>query len=99
MFFEISEIPFLYSFGYDVFLNEMVTLAGGTNIFENKLGWITVGEESVIELDPEITTLVFLLSIVLSGLCSGESAPTWLQPIQQVVRDNGFHSNSLTPYI
>ncbi len=53
VFFEISEIPYLYSFGEGVFINEMLTLAGGENIFATEKEWFSIGEESIVELNPQ----------------------------------------------
>ncbi len=54
VYFEISGAPYLYSFGDNTYLNEMITLAGGKNIFINEDSWISPSEEGVIELNPDI---------------------------------------------
>lgn len=51
VFFEIS---FPYSLGSDTFLNEMIEILGGANIFADQAGWITVSDEAVIAAAPEI---------------------------------------------
>ncbi|HIQ62125.1 MAG: ABC transporter substrate-binding protein [Christensenellales bacterium] len=54
VYFEISPAPYLYSFGTGTFLNEMIALLGGVNIFADQTGWLSVSEEAVIAADPEI---------------------------------------------
>ncbi|MCL1964824.1 MAG: ABC transporter substrate-binding protein [Firmicutes bacterium] len=54
VYFEIGSMPALYSFGSDTFLDEMITLLGGRNIFGDKQGWLSVADESVIALSPAI---------------------------------------------
>lgn len=51
VFFEIS---FPYTFGSGTFLNEMIELLGGINIFAEETSWITVSDEAVIAAAPEI---------------------------------------------
>lgn len=51
VFFEIS---FPYSLGSGTFLNEMIEILGGVNIFADQEGWITVSDEAVIAAAPEI---------------------------------------------
>lgn len=48
------EIDAGYSFGRDTFINEILETAGGVNIFEDKTGWLAVGSESVISLNPDV---------------------------------------------
>ena len=54
VYFEISPAPYLYSFGSGTFLNEMIELLGGKNIFVDQEGWISVSDEAVIAAAPEI---------------------------------------------
>ncbi len=54
VYFEISQAPYIYSFGSDTFLNELLMLSGGTNIFQNLDGWISPNEESIINANPQI---------------------------------------------
>lgn len=54
VYFEISPAPYLYSFGSGTFLNEMIELLGGKNIFVDQEGWISVSDEAVIAAQPEI---------------------------------------------
>lgn len=53
-YFEISQAPYLYSFGKNTFLNEMVEICGGENIFNNLDGWIAPSEEAIINENPQI---------------------------------------------
>ena len=51
---EISQAPYLYSFGRSTYLNEIIELSGGENIFGNLEGWISPSEESIIKANPQI---------------------------------------------
>jgi iron complex transport system substrate-binding protein len=48
------EIDFPYTFGSGTFLNEMIELLGGRNIFADQTSWISVSEEAIIAAAPEI---------------------------------------------
>lgn len=54
VYFEISAAPWLYSFGNETFLDEIITLCGGKNIYANENGWISNSEESVFAANPEV---------------------------------------------
>jgi len=54
VYFEISPAPWMFSFGSGTFLNEMIELAGATNIFADQEGWIPVSEEVLLELNPDV---------------------------------------------
>lgn len=54
VYFEISPAPYLYSFGSGTFLNEMIELLGGVNVFADQEGYISVSDEAVIAADPQI---------------------------------------------
>ena len=54
VFFEISPAPWIISFGYDTFLNEMIELVGATNIFGDQAGWFSVSAEDLLMLNPDV---------------------------------------------
>lgn len=54
VYFEVGSAPSLYSFGADTFLNEMIELIGGKNIFADQNSWLSVSEESVIAANPAV---------------------------------------------
>lgn len=54
VYFEIFQAPYLYSFGRSTYLNEIIELSGGENIFGNLEGWISPSEESIIKANPQI---------------------------------------------
>lgn len=54
VYFEISPAPYLYTFGTDTFLHEMLELAGGNNVFSSEQGWFAPSEEAILMADPEI---------------------------------------------
>lgn len=52
--FEITVSPVIYSFGNNVFLNEMLSIIGAKNVFEDQEGWISVTEEAAISANPDV---------------------------------------------
>ncbi len=62
VYFELSPAPNLYSFGSGVYLDELITLAGGTNILSSYKGWMAVGGETVAARNPDVilTNVSFL---------------------------------------
>ena len=54
IYFEISQAPYIYSFGKDTFINEILEICGGENIFSDLSGWIAPNSESIIEKNPQI---------------------------------------------
>ena len=51
---EISALPNLYSFGSNVYLDDIINIIGAKNIFSNRNEWISVSEEDVVYLNPDI---------------------------------------------
>lgn len=51
---EIGSSPALYSFGSGVYLDELITAAGGLNIFSDMHGWLAINAEQVLERNPQI---------------------------------------------
>ncbi len=54
VYFEISAAPYIYSIGNDTFINEIIEISGGKNIFGDLKGWISPNSESIIEKNPKI---------------------------------------------
>ncbi|TXJ47056.1 ABC transporter substrate-binding protein [Brachyspira pilosicoli] len=54
VYFEISSLPNLYSFGSNVYLDDIINIIGAKNIFSNRNEWISVSEEEVVYLNPDI---------------------------------------------
>lgn len=54
VYFEISPAPYLYSFGQNVFLQEMLEIIGADNIFADQEGWLPVSAENVIDANPDV---------------------------------------------
>lgn len=54
VYFEISPAPWMFSFGTETFLNEMIELVGATNIFADQVGWIPVTDEVLLEANPDV---------------------------------------------
>lgn len=54
VYFEISPFPSMYTFGKDVFMNEMLEIAGVENIFNDKSGWLIPSLEVIARRNPDI---------------------------------------------
>ncbi|MCL2202435.1 MAG: ABC transporter substrate-binding protein [Defluviitaleaceae bacterium] len=54
VYFEVSPAPWMFSFGTETFLNEMIELVGATNIFAGQVGWIPVTDEVLLEANPDV---------------------------------------------
>lgn len=54
VYFEIGAAPYLYSCGGDTFIDEMITVCGGVNIYAGETGWLSNSEESVIAAAPDV---------------------------------------------
>ena len=52
--FEISELPYIYSFGTGTFLDEMITVIGAENVFADQKGWLPVSEETALAKNPDV---------------------------------------------
>ena len=61
IYFEIAALPNLYTFGTNVYLDDMINIIGAVNIFSNRNSWITTTEENVIFSETIIFSLVFVL--------------------------------------
>ncbi len=54
VYFEVSPAPNCYSTGSGTYLDELIALAGGINIFSTQQDWIAVTEESIVTAAPEV---------------------------------------------
>ncbi|MDR1804242.1 MAG: ABC transporter substrate-binding protein [Treponema sp.] len=54
VYFEISGPPFMYSFGRGNYLNEMIEIAGGRNIFDDQNSWFSPSAEEIITRNPDV---------------------------------------------
>lgn len=52
--FEISALPYIYSFGTGTFLDEMITLLGAENVLADQISWIAVTEEAAVAANPDV---------------------------------------------
>jgi len=75
VYFEISPAPWTVSFGTGTFLNEMMEIVGATNVFADQEGWISVSDEILLELNPDII------------LTSTDFIPN---PIEEIMERPGF---------
>jgi len=54
VYFEISAAPDMMSFGKDSFINDMISVIGARNIFENENWLVTPGAEAIIDRNPDV---------------------------------------------
>ena len=54
VYFELYPAPWMVSFGTGTFLHEMIELVGATNIFEDEQGWVSVSDEYLLLLNPDV---------------------------------------------
>lgn len=55
VYFEISPAPYMYSTGDETYLNQMISIAGGENVFaDDQTSWISVTDEMVIAANPDV---------------------------------------------
>ena len=54
VYFELSPPPWLVSFGTGTFLHEMLEIVGAVNIFADQEGWVSISEEVLLELNPDV---------------------------------------------
>jgi len=54
LYFEISAAPSMMTFGKDSFINDMITVIGARNIFENDNWLVSPGAEAIIERNPDV---------------------------------------------
>ena len=54
VYFEVSAIPSMVSFGQGTYLNEMIEISGGKNIFADQKGWFSPSAEEIVNRDPEV---------------------------------------------
>ena len=54
VFLEIDSPPHLFTVAEGTFLNEMINIAGGINIFGDESGWLSITEEAVIAANPQV---------------------------------------------
>ena len=52
VYFEISPAPNLYTTGSGTYLNQLIEMAGGENIFKDLNSWAAIGEEAVVTASP-----------------------------------------------
>ena len=59
VYFEVSAMPSMVTFGQDTYLNEMIEICGGVNVFADQKGWFSPSAEEIINRDPDIILTLF----------------------------------------
>lgn len=87
IYFEISPVPYLYSFGKDTYLNEIIEISGGKNIFGDLEGWLSPNQEEIIKLNPQI---IFTSVNIPSSVDEIKNRVGW-QEIDAVKNNNVYY--------
>lgn len=82
---EIGPAPNLFTLGAGTFLDEIITLAGGKNIFGDQEGWVSPSEETILTLNPEI--IISNVDYVENPLDEIKARAGW-ETLQAVENDN-----------
>jgi len=59
VYFEIAPAPNMVSFGGNTYLNEMIEIIGGRNVFADEKRWFTPGPETIINANPDVIFILF----------------------------------------
>ena len=54
VYFEVSGTPTIVTFGQGTYINEMIELSGGKNIFADQKGWFSPSAEEIINRNPDV---------------------------------------------
>lgn len=54
VYFEIGAAPYMYSFGADTFMNELVEFIGAENVLADQSGWLNVSGEDIVAKNPDV---------------------------------------------
>jgi len=73
--FEISALPYIYSFGSGTFLHEMIELMGAENVLGDQVSWISVTEESAVAANPD--TILTSVNYIEDAVGEILSRPGW----------------------
>ncbi|GMO55278.1 MAG: ABC transporter substrate-binding protein [Termitinemataceae bacterium] len=84
---EISPPPSIVSMGYGTFLDEMIKIAGGINIFADRYGIIFPSGESIIERNPD----VIITNMRSNGVFENE-ADAYKVSINEIKNREGFEN-------
>ncbi|MDR0446221.1 MAG: ABC transporter substrate-binding protein [Oscillospiraceae bacterium] len=101
VYFEIAAAPAAYSFGNGTFLNEMIEIAGGENIFSDMDSWLAVSEEQVIARNPEVifTNVIYIENSVGEILSRESLADTTAVTEENVYYVDNYSSSLANEYI
>jgi iron complex transport system substrate-binding protein len=79
VYFEIAPTPAMVSFGSGAYLNEMIELINGRNIFIDQKGWFSPGAEEILLRNPDV--------ILALRYETGD-------PVPEIVSRNGFETTT-----
>ncbi len=87
VYFEIGAAPYLYTAGSGTFINDIINICGGENIYAGEKGWLSNSNESVVAGNPEI----ILTNVMYDGYDYNEiySRAGW-ENIPAIVKENVY---------
>jgi len=76
VFFILSYSQGYWTAGRGTFMDSVINIAGGRNIFNDTSGWVKVSEEQVIARDPDVIVILPTAGINATELCNGPLSAT-----------------------
>ncbi|AEF81600.1 ABC transporter substrate-binding protein [Leadbettera azotonutricia] len=73
VYYEISPAPQMVTFGSGTYLNEMIEIIGGVNIFADQHGWFSPNAEEIIKRNPDV---IFTMEMTTFGVDSAAKLRT-----------------------
>lgn len=86
--FEISALPYIYSFGSGTFLNEMIEILGAKNVLAAQESWISVNEEDAVAANPDV--ILTSVNYIEDPIGEIMSRPGW-EVVTAVAEGNVFY--------
>ncbi|WP_238516237.1 ABC transporter substrate-binding protein [Thermococcus gammatolerans] len=76
VFFILSYYKGYWTAGRGTFMDSVITLAGGRNIFNDTKGWVKVSDEQIIVRDPDVIVVLPTAGVNATELCNGPLSVT-----------------------
>jgi len=76
VFFILSYCQGYWTAGRGTFMDSVITLAGGRNIFNDTKGWVKVSDEQIIVRDPDVIVVLPTAGVNATELCNGPLSVT-----------------------
>ncbi|WP_342666281.1 ABC transporter substrate-binding protein [Thermococcus guaymasensis] len=76
VFFILSYYQGYWTAGRDTFMDSVIALAGGRNVFNDTKGWVKVSDEQIIVRDPDVIVVLPTAGVNATELCNGPLSAT-----------------------